>query len=261
MSAPFDWTVSIISHGHGDKVLATLESLAAQMGPRPYRVVLTLNQPECIDYLRRAPASLRRRLTVLHVSAQRSFAENHNRALLAARTRGVLALDPELTFIDDVLPEIEQILAEPHWAMAAPRAYTRSGAMEDNARRMVTPQTLLRRYLAAQRMTDYCAPSRQGPIPVDWLAGLFMAMRSDVFRSVNGFDKRYRLYCEDVDLCLRIRAAGYHLALLPELRVTHPAGRRTLRHPQHLAWHSMSMLRLWTSPAYRQRRQYPSDAG
>lgn len=261
MSAPFDWTVSVISHGHGDKVLATLESLATQMGSRPYRVVLTLNQPECIDYLHRAPASLRRRLTVLHGSAQRSFAENHNRALLPARTRGVLALDPELTFGDDVLPEIERTLAETRWAMAAPRAYTKTGRMDDNARRMVTPRTLLRRYLTAQRMTDYGTQIQKGPIRVDWLAGLFMAMRSDVFRSVKGFDKRYRLYCEDVDLCLRIRAAGYDLALLPQLRVTHPAGRRTLRHPQHLAWHSMSMLRLWTSPAYRRRGRYPSDAG
>jgi len=261
MPGTLDWTVSIISHLHGDKVVATLQSLAAQMGGRDYRVVLTLNRRECTRYLERVPSSLRRRLTVVHTTRQRSFAENHNRALLPARTRCVLALDPELTFNGEVIPRIEQALADGRWGVVAPRAYTREGRLDDNARRMVTPPSLLRRHLAAQRIADYGETSRGDPVDVDWLAGLFMAMPTDVFQAVGGFDKRYRLYCEDVDLCLRIRATGYAIALLPELHVTHPAGRRTLRDPRHLAWHSMSMLRLWASPAYRKRDQRPARHG
>lgn len=248
-----DWTISIISHRHGDRVLPTLVSLAEQMGRRDYRVVLTINAPENIDYLQRAPNALRRRLTVVHGSHQRSFAENHNRALLGCHSRFALALDPELTFKGQVLNALEATLALPRWGLGAPRAYTEDGMMDDNARRMVTPRRLLQRYLTHRGGIDYDTPATETTIAVDWVAGLFMAFRSEVFQAVRGFDTRYRLYCEDVDLCLRVRQAGYDIALLTGERVIHPAGRRSLRELRHFRWHSHSLLRLWTSPDYRRR--------
>ncbi|WP_420427109.1 glycosyltransferase [Algiphilus sp.] len=250
-----DWTVSIISHRHGTKILPTLKSLAEQMGSRSYRVVLTINTPENAAHLRRAPGAVRRRLTVVHNSHQRSFGENHNRALIGSCSRFLLALDPELQLGPNVLEETESALDSPLWGLVAPRAYTLSGQMDDNARRLVTPRALVARYLTARGSLDYAEPTTDSTVEVDWLAGLFMACRASTFNAVGGFDPRYRLYCEDVDLCLRIRELGYGIALLPRVRIVHPAGRRTLRELRHFRWHSRSLLRLWTSPAYRHRAQ------
>ena len=76
-----------------------------------------------------------------------------------------------------------------------------------------------------------------------WLSGAVLAMSSDLWRQVGGFDSDYFLYWEDVDLCWRIRRMGGQLEVLPDVRGVplcgrHPAGRpqvvalRLLQHPQ-----------------------------
>lgn len=42
-------------------------------------------------------------------------------------------------------------------------------------------------------------------LSVDWFEASFMIMRADVFRSFDGFDERFFMYCEDLDLCYRLK--------------------------------------------------------
>ena len=48
-------------------------------------------------------------------------------------------------------------------------------------------------------------------------------MRREAFDAIGGFDAGYRHIGEDVDLCLRARAAGFTLTRCPEAIVEHPA--------------------------------------
>jgi GT2 family glycosyltransferase len=51
-----------------------------------------------------------------------------------------------------------------------------------------------------------------------------MLVRRDAFEAVGGFDERFFLYMEDVDLCRRFRAAGYRVAYEPGAIVRHAIG-------------------------------------
>ncbi|MHB1409853.1 MAG: hypothetical protein ACYCXC_09705 [Acidovorax defluvii] len=62
------------------------------------------------------------------------------------------------------------------------------------------------------------------------------------------------MYCEDVDLCLRLRLAGLALVRAP-VQVVHAGQRASHRRWAHLRWHVQSLLRLWRSPVYRQACQ------
>lgn len=53
-----------------------------------------------------------------------------------------------------------------------------------------------------------------GPIEVDWVCGFCCLVRMEAWRSVDGFDPRYFLYFEDVDLCLRLRRNGWRIDCL-----------------------------------------------
>ncbi|MCV2368867.1 glycosyltransferase family 2 protein [Roseateles oligotrophus] len=59
---------------------------------------------------------------------------------------------------------------------------------------------------------------------VDWVPGAFALIRHDLFELLSGFDERFFLYYEEVDLCRRIQAAGYGVMYWPELRVRHIGG-------------------------------------
>ena len=49
----------------------------------------------------------------------------------------------------------------------------------------------------------------------DWVAGMFMLFRRETFAAVGGFDERYFLYYEDVDLCTRLALAGKRVVYCP----------------------------------------------
>lgn len=247
---PPRWTVSVVSHGHGVRALDSLRSIHARLADRPHRLILTCNVAEDPAPLSTLPEPLRDRLTVIRNARPKGFGANHNAALRDSISEFVLMADPELRVDEAVFDRIEAELRRPGAGIVSPMAYTSGGAPQDNGRMLPTPAALLRRYLSGELRDAARAPGH-GQRDVDWLAGLFLAMRTDSFRQLGGFDEGFYLYCEDVDLSLRARALGLSVALLPELRIVHDPGRRTLRRAQHLRWHLRSLLRLWRSPGYR----------
>ncbi|TMA66813.1 MAG: glycosyltransferase [Deltaproteobacteria bacterium] len=62
---------------------------------------------------------------------------------------------------------------------------------------------------------------RRAPYRVDWVYGTFMAVRRDLFRQLGGFDPRYFLYGEDLDLCYRAARLGSRTIHVPAARAVH----------------------------------------
>jgi hypothetical protein len=63
------------------------------------------------------------------------------------------------------------------------------------------------------------------PVVVDFVTGGAMSLRMQAFRAVGGFDERYSpVYYEDVDLCVRLRDAGWTVRFIPTLRAIHHEG-------------------------------------
>ncbi len=61
---------------------------------------------------------------------------------------------------------------------------------------------------------------------VDYVSGASIAVPTELWRSLGGFDVHYRpAYCEDTDLCLRLRAAGHEVWFQPQSRAVHYEGR------------------------------------
>ncbi len=58
----------------------------------------------------------------------------------------------------------------------------------------------------------------------EWVSGVAMLLRAADFRSVGGFDERFEMYFEDVDLCRRLREAGRRVARVPASTVVHAGG-------------------------------------
>jgi len=59
---------------------------------------------------------------------------------------------------------------------------------------------------------------------VDQVIGACFLIRSSVFRQLKGFDERFFVYFEEVDLCLRCKQVGYDVYFLNEAKATHTGG-------------------------------------
>ena len=79
---------------------------------------------------------------------------------------------------------------------------------------------------------------------VDWVPGAYCIIRRDVLDKVGGFDERFFLYYEEVDLCRRIAAAGYEAWYWPDVVVVHLGGESSKATGLELS-SSGSQLTLW----------------
>ena len=89
----------------------------------------------------------------------------------------------------------------------------------------------------------------------DWANAALLLFHSVAYQRIQGFDEAYHMYCEDVDICLRLQLAGYRLAEAQDACVVHAGQRASHRQWRHLGWHLRSLWRLWQSPAYQQFQQ------
>lgn len=66
-------------------------------------------------------------------------------------------------------------------------------------------------------------PSR-GPRPAGWVTGAALAVRREAWARAGPLDERFRLYAQDLDLCVRVRQAGWDIEIAPGFRVLHHHG-------------------------------------
>ena len=67
------------------------------------------------------------------------------------------------------------------------------------------------------------------PAVVDWIVGAFVILRREALEQVGLFDPAFFLYYEEVDLCLRLRNAGWQCWYWPDLLITHVGGESSRR--------------------------------
>jgi N-acetylglucosaminyl-diphospho-decaprenol L-rhamnosyltransferase len=69
---------------------------------------------------------------------------------------------------------------------------------------------------------------------VDWVSGCAIWLRRDALDAIGGWDERYFMYVEDVDLCARLRGSGYRVRYEPAGHVEHVQGASTARRPYRM---------------------------
>lgn len=233
--------VSVVSHGQGPLVERLLCDIERHWDTSRLSLVLTLNVPETLGF---DTGDFSFPILVVRNRRPKGFGANHNAAFGCSCGELFCVLNPDIRCADDPLPALRSaLLAQGHIGLVAPAIVNPDGVLEDSARRCLTPGRLLRRHLRRERACDYAIESE--PLEPDWVAGMFMLVRSPVFAQVGGFDERYFMYCEDADLCRRLWQQGIGVTLVPASRVVHEGQRASRSDLRHLAWHVSSLLRFF----------------
>jgi N-acetylglucosaminyl-diphospho-decaprenol L-rhamnosyltransferase len=233
-------SVSIVSHGHAALVASLLSDLAG-CTENGIDAIVTVNVPETPEL---EPGSFPFPVALIRNDAPRGFAANHNAAFRRSRGEYFCVLNPDIRIRHDPFPRLVDALRDLRVAVSAPLVLGPDGQVEDSARRFPTPGILFRKLIGAHATLEY---SFDAPVVFpDWVAGMFMLFKRESFAALEGFDERYHLYYEDVDLCSRARDSGMEIALVTGASVVHDARRASRRNLWHMLWHARSALRYLT---------------
>lgn len=238
--------ISIVSHGHGRMVDRLLSQLVNY--PEVSRIVVTRNIPESSNY----PADSR--ISVVDNAFSCGFGANHNSAFRMIREEFFCVLNPDIELLDNPFQKLLEVLEVERNAVVAPLVLSPTGLIEDSIRYFPRPSSLLMKVLFG-KTGRYSIIRGQESIYPEWCAGMFMLFRSQDFQQLGGFDERYFLYYEDVDICVRIWQRNKRVVACPKVSVVHDARRDSRRSLKHLRWHLASMLRFF----WRYRVSLPTE--
>lgn len=238
-------SVSIVSHLQSAMVRELLGDLDRFCHAYPLEVILTLNVPEPLDF---EVAGFRFPVVLQHNATPQGFGANHNQAFGLASGDFFCVLNPDIRVSANPFPALMACLDDHSVGVAAPLVLNAEGVIEDSARRFPTPLKIVCKALGVCRDIDY--PILNGEVLPDWVGGMFLLFRRAVYQQLGGFDQRYFLYYEDVDLCARLGLSDLKVVLSPNARVVHNAQRTSRRKLKYLARHVQSMLRFFLSPVF-----------
>jgi N-acetylglucosaminyl-diphospho-decaprenol L-rhamnosyltransferase len=251
MSTP-QISVSIVSHGQGSLVHALLHDLEHVHTSIALDVLLTLNIDETLPF---TITDFKFPIRLLRNPLPLGFGANHNQAFGHAQGNFYCVLNPDVRLPQDPFPVLLHALQDTNVALAAPLVTNAAGCVEDSARCFPSPAQIIARALGRSNASNYTLD--RTTLQPDWVGGMFMLFPAPVFHAIKGFDTRFFLYYEDVDLCARLRLSGKKIILRTDTRIVHEAQRDSHRKFQHFRWHVTSMLRFFCSPVYRQLRRRP----
>ncbi len=248
-------SISIVSHAQNAMVNRLLSDLAVIETHVNYKIIVTENIPGEVELLH---AVAGKEVRIIRNASPQSYARNHNSALMHADGDCFCILNPDVRLIQPVFAKLLAHIESGEVQIVAPLVLDYIGNAQDSFRRIPTPGVLFQRRVLHQNL--HPLPFVRGEfVYPDWIAGIFMLMPASDFRSLGGFDERYRMYFEDVDLCVRARLAGKRIGVDTNVVIQHEAHRSSRSSWRHFLWHLSSALRFFASPVYRQIRRYLNE--
>jgi N-acetylglucosaminyl-diphospho-decaprenol L-rhamnosyltransferase len=246
--------LSMVSHGQAGLANLFLSDLG--QCPELARTVVIENRPDTTPIT--LPAGATRHLVN---PVPMGFAHNHNQAFGHCEQPFFCVANPDIRLSANPFPGLLACFDDPRVGVVAPLVLNPAGQTEDNARYFPSPWNLLVKALGGpdgRYDTRQFQPGQAAP--VEWAAGMFLLFRASAFRDVGGFDDKFHLYYEDVDICTRLWKSGWKVMLKPDVTVVHAAQRASRRNPQYTAWHAASMARYFFKHFGRLPRTEPIDS-
>lgn len=225
-----------------------------------------------VDHSRTADDVSRRHAGVsfIHNPANPGFGSGQNQGAACGSAPWLLFVNPDAELRTDAIAAGIAGLHEDPVVVAAQGVILSDGRAERSAGRALTPLHLAGRLVRVRRLLalrivqraarrsaalrDHVDRVPDAPRQVEWLAATVLAVRREAFESVGGFDSRYFLYGEDLDLCARLRHAGGQMVSLPEVWADHFGGASSSTGwDRELAWWEGTLrygATWWSPPAW-----------
>ncbi len=224
------FTAVVVLHDSEPELRVLLDSIERHLAEPPQLVVIDSGSSDGGGNLARE-----RGAELVELPDNPGFGAASNAGVARARHAVTVLLNPDCELIDGSLAALAALAARHPRALHAPRLLDPDGSVQRSAHPLPgTPGALLPALvhppLLPRALRDRAEPHRSSrPRTVGWAIGACLAAATKTLLELGPFDPAVHLFAEDLELCLRARAAGIPTVLHPELRLEHAGGHATLR--------------------------------
>ncbi len=233
--SPIQLSILIVTYNSSSTIRVCLDSVFLELSTLEGEVVVVDNHSSddttaiLDDYSAQHP-NLQSKIN----RTNRGFAVGNNQALEMARGQHILILNPDTILqagvLKNLLVELEK---DSKTGVVAPQLQFPDGSIQRTCRRFPSHLDVIynvfglstlfpeNRRFNGWKMGDFDHKLRKS---VDQPAGAALLVRGDLLRSLEGFDENFPMFFNDVDLCKRVKEAGYAIWYLPEYAIQHLGG-------------------------------------
>ncbi len=225
-------SIIIISFNTRDLTRQCLEAITAEAGAFRTEILVVENASRdgSADMIRTEFPGVRLLVSAVNLG----FGNANNLALAHASGRLLVLLNSDAFLQPGALAlAVRHMEAHPDCGLGGGLLVGRDGAPQPSARcfhSLWGDFTVLTGLAAKYPSTRLCGhfdrtwADRAQPSKVDWVPGAFCIVRPEALRKTGVFDPKFFLYYEEVDLCLRLKQAGYTVWYWPDVVITHIGG-------------------------------------
>lgn len=189
----------------------------------------------------------------IHTGKNLGFGSGHNVAINITKdiSEYHLVLNADVNFETSILEEI-YVYMNKHQeiGLVAPKIYNPDGTIQYSAKLLPSPANLIVRRFIPIKFIQEKMDNRyelkffnfDRIIEVSYVMGCFMFINTKVFQKISGFDERFFMYPEDIDLTRRIQQ-HYMTIYYPEVSIVHKHGRGSYTNSKLLYYHITSMIK------------------
>lgn len=253
---------AVVVNFNGGSTLAEAARALRSGGAR--RIVVVDNDSSDDSLMRLSSAT--NDVEVVRETRNLGYGTAANRGIAVCDAPYVLVMNPDVEIAPDALAILSRVLDDqPDVGFVGPQILDASGATYPSARRF--PNFALgaahafiglfwpRNRWSERYRNEHRVAGELVARDADWASGACALLRRVAFESVGGFDEGYFMYVEDLDLCWRLRRAGWRVRYEPRALATHVQGLSTRARPYRmLVAHHYSTWRFATKSMTGSRR-------
>jgi GT2 family glycosyltransferase len=208
-----DFSIIIVSYNTKELTAACLDSVFSNLrGDFEVIVVDNHSIDGSVDFLKKNFDS---KIKIIANPENSGFGQANNLAAAGASGKYLFFLNSDTLVKENILPALSVCFDDLAVGIAAPLLISDSGEEQEYASgEFPRFLNLLAGKIGIKKSGD-----------LEWASGAALIIRREVFDQVDGFDKNYFMYFEDIDLCWAVKKAGYQIKSVPETKVIHLGGK------------------------------------
>lgn len=218
-----DLTISIVNYNSGEYLTKCLSSIKLVENEAKIKVVVVDNNST--DESFKTAREKFREYEFIENKENLGFGKAHNQVLRQLKTEFILLLNPDCLLEKGVIKKILEDFEDPLVGAATCKIILSNGKTDMTAHRgFPTPYASLLYVLGNDSLYHLTGNNPEVLHEVDAITGAFLMTTKDVLDKSGLFDEKFFMFGEDIDLCLRIKKAGFKVVYDPEVKIIHYKG-------------------------------------